>query len=85
VTVALDKAGDGEPLLGHTDPTLTMRVYQQVLDMVGAAVLDARRQITAPPSCAGYKACRDRAAESLGLHRLTTVARSPPGAVRWSP
>lgn len=25
-------------LLGHTDPTLTMRVYQQVLDMGGAAV-----------------------------------------------
>lgn len=24
--------------LGHTDPTLTMRVYQQVLDMGGAAV-----------------------------------------------
>jgi integrase len=24
-------------LLGHTDPTLTMRVYQQVLDMGGAA------------------------------------------------
>jgi predicted metal-dependent phosphotriesterase family hydrolase len=25
-------------LLGHTDPTLTMRVYQQVLDMSGMAV-----------------------------------------------
>jgi hypothetical protein len=25
-------------LLGHTDPTLTMRVYQQVLDMGGGAV-----------------------------------------------
>ena len=25
-------------LLGHTDPTLTMRVYQQVLAMGGAAV-----------------------------------------------
>jgi integrase len=25
-------------LLGHADPTLTMRVYQQVLDMGGAAV-----------------------------------------------
>jgi hypothetical protein len=25
-------------LLGHTDPTLTMRVYQQVLDMGGVAV-----------------------------------------------
>jgi len=25
-------------LLGHTDPTLTMRVYQQVLDIGGAAV-----------------------------------------------
>jgi integrase len=25
-------------VLGHTDPTLTMRVYQQVLDMGGAAV-----------------------------------------------
>jgi hypothetical protein len=25
-------------LLGHTDPTLTMRVYQHVLDMGGAAV-----------------------------------------------
>jgi Phage integrase family len=25
-------------LLGHSDPTLTMRVYQQVLDMGGAAV-----------------------------------------------
>jgi hypothetical protein len=25
-------------LLGHTDPTLTMRVYQQVLDMAGRAV-----------------------------------------------
>ena len=25
-------------LLGHTDPTLTMRVYHQVLDMGGAAV-----------------------------------------------
>jgi len=24
--------------LGHTDPTLTMRIYQQVLDMGGAAV-----------------------------------------------
>jgi hypothetical protein len=25
-------------LLGHTDPTLTMRVYQQVLDMGGGAI-----------------------------------------------
>jgi hypothetical protein len=25
-------------LLGHTDPTLTMRVYQQVLDMGGGAM-----------------------------------------------
>jgi integrase len=25
-------------LLGHTDPTLTMRIYQQVLDMAGRAV-----------------------------------------------
>jgi hypothetical protein len=25
-------------LLGHEDPTLTMRIYQQVLDMGGAAV-----------------------------------------------
>jgi hypothetical protein len=25
-------------LIGHTDPTLTMRVYQQVLDMGGSAL-----------------------------------------------
>jgi integrase len=30
-------------LLGHTDPTLTMRVYQQVLDMGGAAVATLER------------------------------------------
>jgi Phage integrase family len=30
-------------LLGHTDPTPTMRVYQQVLDMGGAAVEQLER------------------------------------------
>jgi integrase len=30
-------------LLGHTDPTLTMRVYQQVLDMGGGAVKTLER------------------------------------------
>lgn len=27
-----------EPILGHSDPKLTMRVYQQVLDMDGRAL-----------------------------------------------
>jgi integrase len=30
-------------LLGHADPKLTMRVYQQVLDMRGGGVEAARR------------------------------------------
>ena len=35
-------------LLGHTDPTLTMRVYQQVLDMGGAAARRSKACSAAP-------------------------------------
>jgi hypothetical protein len=41
-------------LLGHTDPTLTMRVYQQVLDMGGAAV-EALERV---PGCTLQEASR---------------------------
>lgn len=35
-------------LLGHTDPTLTMAVYQQVLDLGGAAIKTLERLLGAP-------------------------------------
>jgi hypothetical protein len=38
-------------LLGHTDPTLTMRVYQQVLDM-------AERRLSAWKGCSAARSRR---------------------------
>jgi integrase len=36
-------------LIGHTDPTLTMRVYQQVMDMGGGALEALERVLGCPP------------------------------------
>jgi hypothetical protein len=36
-------------LIGHTDPTLTMRIYQQVMDMGGGTLEALDRVLGCPP------------------------------------
>ena len=68
-------------LIGHTDPTLTMRVYQQVIDM-GDGGLEAREKLVGctlerPSHCfrpGGF------------VHQLFTGRKKglPPRAVEWA-
>jgi hypothetical protein len=62
-------------LLGHTDPTLTMAVYQQVLDLGGAAIKTLERLLGARLDEVGQILCGVNR-RPIG-HRLVTGAFKP--------
>lgn len=64
-------------LIGHTDPTFTMRVYQQVLDMRGSAP----EQLEQVLGCTAYEAL-DRLSGREVLPMKSQLGEKTPGAAR---